>query len=963
MLKAMRLKQSPALWLSLRQSGAWRALLAPISLGTGAAAQALLGADHLLWAAVLYLAAVLGLALAVAGQPLASFACSADVATARQSGPSGPPSGTGAPAAAWPQLQEATRTVGAVAFAASAGMLAASLALFADGPDALAWWLYGGSMLALLLSLPSLDGRWADLARRLGEKRSLASVGLADALHWALLAAVLALALLVRLYHLDTLPAGLWYDEADNLYQANRIQKDPGATPVFVPSTNLPSFYLLPIAGVVDLAGVSITAGRLVSVMFGLAGVAVAFLLGRLAFGPWLGLVAALLTAVMRWHLNWSRIGMHGITTPLFAALAAYLTLRALRSGRASDYGYAGAALGLGLWSYAPFRLFPLVVGFMLLHYLVFQRPNLRRFAGKVLLMGVVAAMVAAPVLESAVLEADRFFGRTATTSVFSLVSPGEALGEIRTSLWKHALMFNYHGDLNARHNLPGAPMLDFGMGVLFVLGLGLALGRWRRVELAALPAWVLVMVAPGVITLPWEAPQSLRAIGVVPAVALCATLALGALWRAGRSAPWPWVRRALPALLLGALGAIAFANINTYFGAQARHPAVYSAFSTDETLRTRDMLTQQGRGYTLLTSRQFLYGLTTAVLAPEVRYDVLRPPDRIPIDVSQVWKGAAVYIEPRESSFYRLLRAYYPEAESREVRPPGGGDVLYYSALISREQMESSLGLEARYTFADGTAREAIVHGTEAAWLLEDLGAGPPFDVTWKGTLHIVKPGEYLLRLEGPPSAEVWLDGARLLWQGRRSVRVLPAVGLHWLEVRAHVTDPASALRLLWQPPEGELGPVPPQYLYHGPVRPVGLVGRFYRSGREQGEPDAMHVTPALDVFYYDPVVPEPYLAVWEGTLEAPVGGDYRFRVLGAGKLRLYLDGNLLAQDPESPWLHSQAGIALGAGKHRVRLEYTPLAPPSQFEVQWAMPGKELGPVPIEALSPAPEHMFRVLP
>ena len=50
----------------------------------------------------------------------------------------------------------------------------------------------------------------------------------------------------------------------------------------------------------------------------------------------------------------------------------------------------------------------------------------------------------------------------------------------------------------------------------------------------------------------------------------------------------------------------------------------------------------------------------------------------------------------PREAGFYDTLRAYYPSADFREIRPPTGGDVMYYSAYISREQLEAAQGLVA---------------------------------------------------------------------------------------------------------------------------------------------------------------------------------------------------------------------------------------------------------------------------
>ncbi|MCH8840929.1 MAG: hypothetical protein IH831_09720, partial [Planctomycetes bacterium] len=87
-------------------------------------------------------------------------------------------------------------------------------------------------------------------------------------------------------------------------------------------------------------------------------------------------------------------------------------------------------------------------------------------------------------------------------------------------------------------------------------------------------------------------------------------------IWRAGSDAPWRWVRRATTPFVVALLGVIAFANVDTYFGAQASDPRVFAAFSTDETLMSRHMTDQQRRGYSLWVSRQFLFGLTSTLLA-----------------------------------------------------------------------------------------------------------------------------------------------------------------------------------------------------------------------------------------------------------------------------------------------------------------------------------------------------------
>ena len=154
-------------------------------------------------------------------------------------------------------------------------------------------------------------------------------------------------------------------------------------------------------------------------------------------------------------------------------------------------------------------------------------------------------------------------------------------------------------------------------------------------------------------------------------------------------------------------LAGIAFLNIDTYFGAQAQHPEVYASFSTDETLIARHMVEQRSRGHSLFVSRQYLFSLTSSLLAQSPRREVIRAPGGIPNRLHAGTARGVYLLEPREASVYRLLRTYYPDGVYQVVRPPGGGRVLYYSVVLESKQLERRQGLMEVITLSDGTAIE----------------------------------------------------------------------------------------------------------------------------------------------------------------------------------------------------------------------------------------------------------------
>ena len=857
------------------------------------------------------------------------------------------------------------RTIGTLAAICAIALMYVSLRNFGHEAPAsltLAWYSFGAAVALALAAIPAIDNRWTALILRLKRAGGL-HIGLRSLVPWLVLFTILILAAGLRLYNLDDLPAGLWFDEADNLRQARHYARDPGQIPVYAPSTNLPTMFLMPIAAVVKLAGAAITTPRLVAVAFGLLGIVATFLFVRHVLGTSAGLIAAFLVAVMRWDLNWSRIGMHGITGVLFAALTGWLTLRAIRTGRTSDYAFAGASLGLGMWFYSPFRMFPLVVGFILLLHLLISRPGIRSYAANVAVMAILALFVAAPVVQYAMENSEQFFERTETTSLFNLVPREEWASRLRSSLGSHVFMFNVEGDPNPRHNLPNAPMLDRVTGALFVLGFFFALLRWRSIALFTLPFWVFFMVLPGVFTVPWEAPQSLRSILVIPAVAALVALVIDLLWRTWREIPWHLVRRiALPAVL-ALLGIVAYLNVDLYFGDQANDPRVYAAFSTDETLMARSQVEQQRRGYSLWVSRQFLFGLTSTLLANHPRVEVMTAPETLPLDSSLVWRGAAVYFEPRERGFWEVMRTYYPDAEFGLAIAPYGGDPMYFTGFARREQLADRQGLDATYT-VDGNdvpgRRDSV---TDSTWHPDSGPEQFPHRVTLSGSLHVPKYGEYEFMLDSPGTV-VELNGQRVLDSNRTTARVVLATGLHALSITADVEGPDQSVRVLWLNEDGQPEPIPFGRLYRGSVRPEGLAGRFYRGDRRSGAPDSMQVTPSMDLFHYAPVVPHPYTAIWEGTVQSDMPGPRRFKVRRShsGEIALYVNNRLIAQDPPNDDTATTGELNLAPGQNHLRIEYTSPSGPTQFEVLWALGTGPYKPIPVELLTPAPEHMMQVV-
>ena len=570
---------------------------------------------------------------------------------------------------------------GGVALLALAGVCTLlSLRLFGGGAPTTntAWILYLASVVLFVAAF------WAmEFTPRQWNLRRLPSRLWRPKTETVILIAILIIAAFVRFYDLDSLPFGVWYDEAVNGLEAQRILDDPNYQPLYMRPTNSPSHFMFLISFSFRLFGVDIFPVRAVSAVFGVAMVIAAYLFGREFFAGAiahrrLALVLAFLIAVSRWGVNFSRIGMYCITTPFFELLTLCFLMRGLRSRRSLDFALGGVAMGFGACFYSAFYLFVPVVGLFLIHKAIVERGFVRRHHLGILVFVLAALLVFAPVGQFAWRNPQAFSDRTRVTSIFKGKTRPQAIEAVRQSAKQHLLMFNYRGDPNGRHNLPGKPMLDFATSALFVLGLGYSLYRGLRPKYLLLVAWLLVMLGGGILSLEFEAPQSLRAIGTLPVayVLACVPLYLIATEWDKSVRRWSWLPAAACCLLLAYIG---WKNMHTYFQVQAKDFAVWNAFSTAETLTARRMA-EMGPDYDLHVISLYHNHPVLRFLASNVtQYNRLETNATMPLRESGE-REAVLFFDPERHPLFLEARRYYLGGTCEEFRPPFDGPALLYS-------------------------------------------------------------------------------------------------------------------------------------------------------------------------------------------------------------------------------------------------------------------------------------------
>ncbi len=192
-------------------------------------------------------------------------------------------------------------------------------------------------------------------------------------------AAILVLAFAMRVYELDE-AARFWIDEVHFSNPITHIYANDNVM-LLKPFSGIAAFpYLYPYmqSHTVYLVGQNLGGLRLVSSLFGVAGVLALYLLARVSFGVRVALLAGALLAVLPVHVQHSRIGLNNIADPFFGTMTFYFMLRGFKNPdrMPGNFAWAGVMLGMTQYFYEGGRfLFPIVTvvwlaAVIILHYI-----------------------------------------------------------------------------------------------------------------------------------------------------------------------------------------------------------------------------------------------------------------------------------------------------------------------------------------------------------------------------------------------------------------------------------------------------------------------------------------------------------------------------------------------------------------------------------------------------------------
>ncbi len=746
-----------------------------------------------------------------------------------------------------------------------------------------------------------------------------AAVGRPTSTEVLLLIGVTCIAFVLRFAALQEIPLGLWFDTAENGNQALRILRDPTYRPVFIAeATQLPALFIYFDAASIHWFGAEAFAVRVPAALLGTATIPVIWWLGRQLGGPVLGIVAAFALATSRWHIDFSRLAISSIVTPLALALALAAALAALRAkrrpARVALGMLAGAAISLGLWSYpSSVLIVPGVAGAVAWWVARGCRQQWRARVAPAATVLVVAAatcvLTLVPLIEQAIVAPNTVLQRSQTVAI----SGDDPAAQVLQSSLQHVLMFTARGDRNGRHNTPGRPELGW-FAPFFLAGMGAALWRFGAGISLAIPGALLLLLT-GILTVPFEAPQSHRAIMAVVPAALLAALPI--------TLAWPRHRRLAIGLTLAFVvaGCVEAAD---YFRAQLQESSVYLENSLLET-QTGRWLRSLGPDVPILAEERFRGHPTIRFLSGDhisVATAGNAVSEYLPLDGSQPVAVVAGYDAP--GVFNRAL-ALYPGAPVQTFESPlGQGMPLLYTLFVSQQLQQQTRGLLAE-SATGAVTPVASVQSSDA--------------VAWSATMHVLTSDRYTI---DPNGGSVAIDAQAVVSAGQPPATVFLARGAHSIHLSRSDTSSSPQLRVLL----ASTGGVAQDVQFYALPSPGGLLFTW----EIQGSPLQGAIDSAPDRGFEGSFNNgHPWTAQWRGQLRAPRAGAYLFHVEAISTASLSIDDQVILARP------GDSEASLSEGWHTIRIDYADNDPYAHLSVRWRPPGDEgFAPIPDELLQPA---------
>lgn len=426
---------------------------------------------------------------------------------------------------------------------------------------------------------------------------------------------------IVIFYKFNDIPKNLSYDEVEFTKLALSLD-NKSYIPYSSYATGHSTLYFYILLFSFKLFGVSNFALRLPAAIFGIFNVVIFYLIMKLIsdlmsktlressirqladFGMtnYLPFLLSIIFITSRWYIDFSRFAFEATFLLFLELLSVYFFLRYWKNNKTRDILLTSLFAGLAYNSYTPGRIFfILIFGFLASKLLAnyFKTFNKKRAEQVAEEGGLLTARNA--VSTGGKETSDRIWKLNLKQFIFSLsifvviiaplslylafnkdirfdqqfflkniemgiIQKAQFLGE---NISKTALMFNFSGDINGRHNYPGKPALNPIFSIFLILGIYLSLKDWKKFPNNFFIIYFLLGLVPAILTYPWENPNMLRTFTVIPPMIYFVGKSL--IFVGNGLKPFPKkINQIVPVIILSLILLSSLYELRTYFKYQS---------------------------------------------------------------------------------------------------------------------------------------------------------------------------------------------------------------------------------------------------------------------------------------------------------------------------------------------------------------------------------------------------------
>ncbi len=750
------------------------------------------------------------------------------------------------------------------------------------------------------------------------QREGLKLVPITPKVEWTLFGLIMVLAAFLRIYKLDTIPSGVFFDMGFQGYEALRILHEHIHPWEMNITENFPSAPVPIYVGAIWFMFFKNTQFNLnlLYVTFCLASFPLIYWTFRQLSGPRVALLAFYILAVMRWNMIFCRNSFPPSLLPFFMFGTLALLLYGLRTNKRWAFIVAGVLFPIGLYAYQTYVMYLVAVFLFALYECATNWKAVKANLPSLGMFTLIFLLLSFPFFKP------MFTGQSTTRinqlSIFNRCQQEHSIQPLLVNLQYTALMFNRRGDPNPRHNLQDHRELDDVTGVLFFFGVFYALFRcWRRKHYYTLVG-IVIMALPCLITV--DPAHSSRMHGMTAFIALAAASTLSAIWGRLR-ALWGQRGEWLFLLLLAApLAFMAKQNYQVYFVEEANNYGSWAEFSIAESTIGKKCA-QWGDKYDCYISGRY-YGHYTVEYFTYFVHDHVKRMD-IPdsfVALPAAGRGLLFALEQGRSGVLGTLEQLYPGGESEIDKDPTGNAYLYFYR-VPPEIVDKARGLKAK--FSDGT--EAQIQRFP-----ESLPAGP-FNATFTGDFYVDMQGPY--RFTFPAGMSWWIAGQRVL-PGKP---IELQKGYFPLKIKWSAPNGATGAEFSFDGPSGKM-PIGPSHFLTFPQN-RGLKAEYFESMEWKGKPTRVQWEPVINYVNGNdfPFQGGSMGIHWSGQLNVPKGGEYRFYLKTMEEASLKIDHKPVTKGMGS---NPQGKISLTQGTHAIDVYYAKQNGwGADFSLMWGMP------------------------